>query len=982
MKISLCRFGTYVGRLVGAFCLAAWSVWSGPVSPTAGPLAQTLSGGWRLALDPGNQGRAGRWFEEIPAAAQPAPVPGMIQQVFPGDHGVAWYWREFTPELARRSGDRVLLGFGAVDYLADVWVNGKHVGAYEGGETPFELDITAALNALGANLLAVRVLNPTDKPIEGIVLGQTPHRNKVMAFSCGSMLNSGGILYPVTLKTVPAVYVAGLFAQPEPQTGRLRVKIEARNANPVAVMGELEVSVAPAAGGGETLQSVGNQAVFPSGWSAHELEIQVPSPRLWNLEDPYLYRVTAALTTTAAPAHRQSTRCGFRDFRLVDGFFQLNGKRLFLKSTHTGNCLPITQQTIPSADFARRDLFYAKASGFNTVRFIAGLASPEQLDLCDELGLMVYEECFASWLLGDSPLMGARFDASTAAMIRRDRNHPSVTIWGLLNETQDGPVFRHALAYLPALRALDPARLVLLGSGRWDGQMKFGSASNPGGGVWEHVWGGEGPGAASASLGAGGYVPGAGDAHFYPATPQAPESTGLIRALGQAGKPVFLSEYGIGSEMNVLSEWRHFQQAGARPDLEDATIIREQAEAFTADWTRLGFDGVYPFPEDFLRESQRLHARQRTLGFNAIRSNPRICGFNLTGMLDHAITGEGLWTFWREWKPEVFDAVSDGWAPLRWCLFAEPMNLFPGQPITVEAVLATEDALAPGDYPARFRVLGAHGVVWEKSARVQIPNPPPLAVPVIRETFQFEAPPGAYSFAASLDQGGAPAGGRLRFFVSEPVAFPVLSGEASLWGLDAKVEKWLSARGLVCAPLATNSVAPIILVGNPADAEQRPELWETLSRRLTGGATVVFLSGQLFQSGQAAMAWLPLKAKGRCRDFNDWLYHKECVAKTHPVFDGLPGPGILDWDYYGPVIPRAVWEGLDTPDETVAAAFATGNAQYPRGYGSGLLIARYHSGSGNLILSTPRILEHLAAHPAADRLLVNLVRYAQSETAK
>ncbi len=84
-------------------------------------------------------------------------------------------------------------------------------------------------------------------------------------------------------------------------------------------------------------------------------------------------------------------------------------------------------------------------------------------------------------------------------------------------------------------------------------------------------------------------------------------------------------------------------------------------------------DGVYAFPEDMLRDSQRLHARQRLLGFDPIRSNPHICGYNLTGMLDHGMTGEGLWTFWREWKPGIVDALSDGWAPLRWCLFAEPV---------------------------------------------------------------------------------------------------------------------------------------------------------------------------------------------------------------------------------------------------------------------------------------------------------------------
>ena len=84
-------------------------------------------------------------------------------------------------------------------------------------------------------------------------------------------------------------------------------------------------------------------------------------------------------------------RFGFRELRVVNGWFRLNGKRIFLRSTHTGNHFPIGQQVAVDHDLLRRDLVLAKASGFNAVRFIAGVAWPEQLDFCDEIGLMVYE---------------------------------------------------------------------------------------------------------------------------------------------------------------------------------------------------------------------------------------------------------------------------------------------------------------------------------------------------------------------------------------------------------------------------------------------------------------------------------------------------------------------------------------------------------------------------------------------------------------
>ncbi|MFB3787636.1 MAG: sugar-binding domain-containing protein [bacterium] len=986
MKHSIRMGGTQWAAVlaVGIFLVGAGNPAAATGTPDEADLlhrafTQTLSGSWKLAIDPGNRGRGERWFENIRPEVEEAPVPGVIQQVFPGYHGVAWYWHSFRCQCGPVEGHRVLLRFGAVDYLAEVWLNGVYLGAREGGETPFEFDVTDSIRAEGDNLLAVRVLNPAHQPIDGIVLNQTPHRNKYIPPMCGGSYNSGGILYPVELRVVPPVYVTDLFARPDVKTGHIGVTVTARNAGSGTVRGTLSVAAAPAAGG-DVLQTSEQQVEFARGVSEHEFILSIAPPRLWSLEDPFLYRIAATAAAEGRP-HQLSVRCGFRDFRVVDGYFHLNGKRIFLKSTHTGNHMPVGQQAGVVGDLGRRDMIYAKASGFNMVRFIAGVAYPEQLDLCDELGLLVYEECFASWLLEDSPQMAERFDRNTSAMIRRDRNHPSVVIWGLLNETQDGPVFRQAAGFLPALRKLDPTRLVLLDSGRWDGQWDIGSASNPGGNEWEPVWGVEGPGAVPSKLGRGGYAEKAGDAHFYPGVPQTPDTNRFLRELGREGKPVFLSEYGIGSEMNVIEEWRHFEQIGARPDLEDAALLREQSEALAADWKRLGFEEVYPFPEDLLRESQRLHARQRTLGFNCVRSNPQLAGYNLTGMLDHGMTGEGLWTFWRRWKPAVFDAVADGWSPLRWCLFAEPMHVYAGREITLEAVLANEDVLSPGVYPARFRVFGPDGPAWEKTATVTVPDPPALAVPVLRETFPIEGPAGVYTFAASLERGGAPTGGRLAFHVSNPDDLPQMTGDVSLWGLDSQAGDWLAEHGLGCRSFDphVNIEKEIILVGNPGYADATYPLWDALKQKMEKGGRVIFLSPMLFQRNPKALEWLPLKNQGVCRTFNDWLYHKECVAQRHPVFEGLQGPGIMDWDYYGPVIPHEVFEGQDTPDETIAAAFATGNSSYPRGYGSSLLIALYKHGAGCFILSTPSILENRDAHPAAGRLLLNLVRYAQGQ---
>src|SRR3990172_9284916 len=144
---------------------------------------------WLLAVDPQNVGRQDGWQQAPRPEAKPTRVPWIIQEAFPAYHGVAWYWRTFEVPANPHKAGRYLLRFWAVDYLAEVWVNGVHVGGHEGGETPFVLDATQAIKPGVSNRLAVRVLNPTNEAIDGFVLRETPARNKVIPYRAGSSYN-------------------------------------------------------------------------------------------------------------------------------------------------------------------------------------------------------------------------------------------------------------------------------------------------------------------------------------------------------------------------------------------------------------------------------------------------------------------------------------------------------------------------------------------------------------------------------------------------------------------------------------------------------------------------------------------------------------------------------------------------------------------------------------------------------------------------
>jgi hypothetical protein len=952
-----------------------------------------LDGEWLIATDAKNSGRDQHWPARPVSDGRKVQVPSIIQEAFPEYHGVAWYWREFSAPVHPQNRGRFLLRFEAVDYLADVWVNGVHVGGHEGSETPFVLDVTEVVKPKAANLVAVRVLNPANDPIDGIVLKQTPHRNKYFPFFSGASYDSGGIIGSVTLLLVPAVRVEDLFVRPDWKTGSIRVQTNLRNTLGKTTRGRLCLKVAPARTG-DTLSAVCHdvEVAAAPGETVVNGELQVPQARLWDLEDPFLYRVTAHLETEeTSEAHDVSVRCGFRDFRVVNGYFRLNGKRIFLRSTHTGNHCPIGQILPPhsSPDLLRKDMLYAKAAGFNIVRFI-GVAYPYQLDLCDEIGLMVLEESYADWLLEDSPKMKERWDRSTREMILRDRNHACLTAWQLLNETGEGTVFRHAAESLEFVRKLDDSRLVLLSSGRFDGDLSIGTVSNPGSAEWERVWGNESPGGGRIATKYPSGV-GSGDFHFYPIVPQSRESEQFARTLGHDSKPVFLSEYGIGSLMNAIHEAGMYEQAGARPDLEDFQLMRRMADGLIADWKRFGMEGVYPFPEDMLCDSQRRMARHRLLGFNLVRSNPHLCGFNMTGMLDHAMTGEGIWRFWRDWKPGAMDAMQDGWWPLRWCLFVDKAHNYVGRPFRVEAVLATEDVLRPGEYPARFHISGPSGTVWERTAKVKIPEltpgqDGPLAVPVVNDEVILSTPPGSYELMANLEEGGAPLGRSWQFYLSDAAALPNVSLTVAVRGVDTKVQDWLKQHGVSCQPLEDGAPSrrEVILVGDLSATGSDASHWKDLAQRMARGSVVVFLSHAALERGKDPVGWIPLAKKGRCYKFVDHLYHKECVAKAHPIFDGLQAKAILDWYYYGQVIPHFVFDGQDTPDEVVAAAFAVGYGvpDIAPSYASGILLGVYKFGDGQFIVNTFPVLDQINENPAADRLLLNLVKYSAGFVSK
>jgi hypothetical protein len=945
----------------------------------------SLDGEWMLITDPLNVGKNENWWKTPVSGAKPVKVPWILQDVYPAYHGVVWYWCDFvTPKNSYPSG-RTLLRFWSIDYMADVWLNNVFVGRYESGDVPFVIDVTDAIKPGVTNHLSVRVLNPTNEPIDSMTLKQIPRQARVIPYSAGAEYNCGGITGSVELMLVPVVRVEDLFASANSKGDIIKIETTLRNAATKRNHQHLVFTVAPAASG-ETLKVIEFDCDVPPGDTLIKAEIKIENPHLWDINNPYLYRLSLRnINEKDKSTDERSVRFGFRDFRFENGSFRLNGNRIFVRSAHSCNNYPVGQRLPIDPDQARRDLLDMKVMGFNAIRFIWGGAQPYQLDLCDEIGLMVYNESFASQGMDSTSKMLQRFDHSQLGMIRRDRNHPSVIIWGLLNETRDGPIFRRAVALLPMVRSLDNSRIVILGSGRWDGQFSIGTISNPGSREWEYLLGNEAPDAPVSKLTWGGYCEGSGDAHVYPSVPQARQITDFIRSLGQNSKPVFLTEYGIGSAVDLWRVTRHFERFG-KEEAEDAKFYKDKLDKYLVDWEQWKLDQIYARPEDFFTESLRRVASQRTLGLTAIRSNPKIIGYNLTGMNDHVMAGEGLTTTFRELKPGTVDAMFEGLAPLRWCLFAEPKNMYRGGKIKIEVVLANEDVLPPGDYPALIQVVGPDNrQIYEHKTTITIPATqngvePPLAMPVFSEELPVDGPAGKYHLLATLERGGAPRCGEVEFYVDDPAQMPAIETEVTIWGVDTLLTNWLTGHNIKTRPFdAKNQKSKeTILVGiHPPEGKDTLSAFTSLAEHIARGSNAIFLSPEIFTRGRNKVAFLPLEKKGSLSTIYSWLYLKDEWAKQHPIFEGLPSGGLMDHQFYRELIPATAWVGQDPPEEAVSGAIKAS-----QDYSSGLMVSVYSFGSGTFILNTLLIRNNLGTHPAAERLLRNLLNYAARDQEK
>jgi beta-galactosidase len=377
--------------------------------------------------------------------------------------GIGWYRRALSiPAEAR--GRRLALLFDGVFMDSTVYLNGEKIGGRPYGYSQFVLDITGRARE-GENTLAVRV-NNSQQPNSRWYTGSGMYRDVWLLITDKIHIKQNGVYAAVN-----GLYDSNTKARLQIQTW---VKNDSGEPVDAGVLHRvLDAEGREAARDASALRieggAVSRAMVMPT----------IQDPRLWSVEDPYLYRLESSISLNGTIVDRITTRIGIRTAAFDrDRGFLLNGEQVKIK----GMCVHHDGGLCGAAFYREtweRRLRTLKDMGCNGIRCAHNPPAPEFLDLCDEMGFLVMDEAFDEWLLakfksaeygyssefayGYSQFFAAESEGDLVTMLRRDRNHPSVVLWSIGNEIPE----QSALEGVPILQRLqeichreDPTRLV------------------------------------------------------------------------------------------------------------------------------------------------------------------------------------------------------------------------------------------------------------------------------------------------------------------------------------------------------------------------------------------------------------------------------------------------------------------------------------------------------------------------------------------
>ncbi|AOW21970.1 glycoside hydrolase family 2 protein [Urechidicola croceus] len=376
-----------------------------------------LNGDWTVIIDPTGTGDWRQvWKEKKPEKKTDFyeySFEGSPTMKVPGDfnsqmveitylEGIVWYKKEFTHTT--KSNKRNFIHFGAVNYVADVYLNGEHIGSHEGGFTPFQFEITDKIKS-GKNALVVKVNNK---------------RLKNGLPSLGfDWFNYGGITRDVNLIETSKCYIEDYHIQLEKHSdnevlGWVQLNGVSKSEKVKIKIPELNIEY----------ETISNKNGLAEVKFSGEFE-------LWSPQNPKLYSVIIKSKNDEV-----TDEIGFRTIEIKGKEVLLNNKPIFFKSVNIHEENPYKAAKAYSEEDALILLNWAKELGCNMVRLAHYPHSEHMVKLAEKMGLMVWSELpVYQHIEFSNPDVPQKMDLMMKEMIRRDRNRAAVVLWSLSNET-------------------------------------------------------------------------------------------------------------------------------------------------------------------------------------------------------------------------------------------------------------------------------------------------------------------------------------------------------------------------------------------------------------------------------------------------------------------------------------------------------------------------------------------------------------------
>lgn len=433
-----------------------------------------LGGVWNFGFDDEDSGVRERWFDE-PALDRTIVVPFPPESPASnvndtGIRGRMWYHRIITEDdvlaAGHGPGRRLMLRFGAVDYRAVIWMNGHHVGGHEGGHTPFSVDVTEALSAVGDSILVVRVEDDAfdvAQPRGKQDWREHPH---VIWYH-----RTSGIWQPVWLESVPEVAVDWIHWQPDLPGARVLARIGLSATPDPETSLEIDLRFGKSALARTTVDVHGKEVdvvlsihTQTNGQSYEEL--------LWSPERPNLIDAVVKIQKGAETLDSVASYLGLRSTAVDRRLFLLNDRPRYVRSVLSQGYWPESHLATPSTEALRAEVELIKSLGFNAARLHQKFEDPRFLYWADRLGLMVWAEAPAAFTFTSTS--AERTVREWLEVVHRDLSHPSIVTWVPLNESwgvqhlaHDERMLSFARALVHLTKALDPARPVVSNDG-WE----------------------------------------------------------------------------------------------------------------------------------------------------------------------------------------------------------------------------------------------------------------------------------------------------------------------------------------------------------------------------------------------------------------------------------------------------------------------------------------------------------------------------------